>query len=104
MTVLYNFYMVVFLVCRFIHVPASHTHEVFCEVPYDSLVEWNIDEKISTLTLDNCTTNNSVIPYLIKKIGPYKLMLKGPLLHMCCVVHILNLIVKDGLEVIQLAI
>jgi hypothetical protein len=85
-------------------VPAPHTAEVICEVLYDALVEWNIDEKISTLTLDNCTTNNSVISDLIKIIGPSKLMLEGSLLHMRCAAHILNLIVKDGLDVIQHAI
>jgi hypothetical protein len=85
-------------------VPALHTAEVIYEVLYDALVEWNIDEKISTLTLDNCTTNNSVISDLIKMIGPSKLMLEGSLLHMRCAAHILNLIVKDSLDVIQHAI
>ena len=90
--------------CRFIYVPAPHTAEVICEELYEALVEWNIDEKISTVTLDNCTTNDAVIPELVKKIGKTKLMLEGKLLHMCCAAHILNLIVKDGLEVIQPAI
>ena len=62
------------------------------------------DEKISTLTLDNCTTNNAAISDLTKKIGPSKLMLEGSLLHMCCATQILNLIVKDGLDMIQLGI
>jgi hypothetical protein len=53
------------------------------------------------VTLDNCTTNDAVISNLIKKIGETKLLLEGKLLHMRCVAHILNLIVKDGLEVIQ---
>jgi len=35
-------------------------------------VEWNIDEKISTLTLGNCPTNDKVIPELLKKIGKPK--------------------------------
>jgi hypothetical protein len=85
-------------------VPAPHTAEVISEELYDALVEWNVDEKISTLTLDNCTTNNSVIPELIRKIGPSKLMLEGALLHMRCGCHIFNLIVKDGLDVVQPAI
>jgi hypothetical protein len=53
-----------------------------CEELYEALVEWNIDEKISTVTLDNCTTNDAVIPELIKKIGKSKVMLEGKLLHM----------------------
>lgn len=92
------------IIMRFIYVPAPHTTEVICEVLYDALVEWNIYEKISTLTLDNCTTNTAVISDLTKKIGPSKLVLEGSLMHMRCAAHILNLIVKDGLDVIQPAI
>jgi hypothetical protein len=90
--------------CRFIYVPAPHTAEVICKQLYEALVEWNLDEKISTVTLDNCTANDVVIPILIRNIGASKLMLEGKLLHMHCAIHILNLIVKDGLEVIQPAI
>jgi hypothetical protein len=82
-------------------VPAPHTSEVISEELYEAMVEWNIDEKVSNLTLDNCSTNDKVIPELIKKIGKPKLMLEGKLLHMRCAAHILNLIVKDGLEVIK---
>jgi hypothetical protein len=85
-------------------VPAPHTAKVFCEELYEALVGWNIDERISTLTLDNCRTNDKVIPDLINKIGKSKLMLEGSLLHMRCATHILNLIVKDGLEVIKSSI
>lgn len=71
-------------VCRFIYVHAPHTTEVICEELYDvliewndALIEWNVDEKISTLTLNNCTTDNSVIPELIR----------GALFHMRCGCH-----------------
>jgi hypothetical protein len=85
-------------------VPAPHTAEVISEVLYEALVEWNIDEKITTVTLDNCSTNDALIPELVRKIGKGKLLLEGKLLHMRCCAHILNLIVKDGLDVIQSAI
>ena len=81
-----------------------HTAEVIFEVIYEALVEWNLDEKITTVTLDNCSTNDALIPELVRKIGKGKLLLEGKLLHMRCCAHILNLIVKDGLDVIQPAI
>lgn len=90
---------------RFIYVPAPHTSEVVIgEELYESLVDWNLDEKISTITLDNCTTNNVAIPYQGRKIGKSKLINEGKLLHMRCCAHILNSIVKDGLEHIKTAI
>jgi hypothetical protein len=78
-------------------VPTPHTAEVIGEELYESLVEWNLDEKISSVTLDNCTTNDVVIPSLVRNIEKYKLLNDRKLLHMRCFVHIINLIVKDGL-------
>ncbi|CAO2039575.1 unnamed protein product, partial [Urochloa humidicola] len=89
---------------RFIYVPAPHTAEVIGEQLYESLVDWNLDEKISSITLDNCTTNDAVIPYLVRSLGKHKLLNDGSLLHMRCSAHILNLIVKDGLEELKDAI
>lgn len=68
--------------CRFIYVPAPHTAEVIGEELYESLVEWNLDEKISSVTLDNCTTNDVVIPSLVRNIEKYKILNDRKLLHM----------------------
>jgi hypothetical protein len=43
---------------RFIYVPAPYTTQVICEELYEVLVEWNIDDKISTITLDNSTESS----------------------------------------------
>jgi hypothetical protein len=59
---------------RFIYVPSPHTHDVIGDEFYESLVDWNLDEKVSTTTLDNCTTNDSAIPYLFflkKTVGEF---------------------------------
>jgi len=92
------------IIYRFIYVPSPHTHDVIGDELYESLVDWNLDEKVSTITLDNCTTNDRAIPYLVRKIGRSKLLANGNLLHMHCCAHILNLIVKDGLKIIKGAI
>jgi hypothetical protein len=91
-------------ICRFIYVPAPHTVDVIGDHLYESLVEWNLDEKLSAVTLDNCTTNDAVIPYLVRNIGKEKLINGENLLHMRCSAHILNLIVKEGLEKLKGAI
>lgn len=92
------------IIMRFVYVPAPHNAETICEVLYESLLEWNIDDKLMTVTVDNCTTNDKAIETIVGKIGKKKLPLEGTLLHMRCCAHILNLIVKDGLDVMKSAI
>jgi hypothetical protein len=64
-------------------------------------MEWNIDTKVSTITLDNCSTNDAMVDKIKEKLNLNTLLRDGSLLHMRCVAHILNLIVKDGLEVVK---
>ena len=86
---------------RFVYVPCPHNAEVICEALHACLVEWHLEKKISTVTLDNCTSNDKAMEILPDKLDTSSLMLKGTLLHMRCAAHILNLIVKDGLDVIE---
>ncbi|KAG5535563.1 hypothetical protein RHGRI_023359 [Rhododendron griersonianum] len=57
--------------------------------------------KISSIMVDNCSTNDAMIDLLWDKLDSTSLMLGGDLFHMRCCAHILNLIVKDGLDVIK---
>ncbi|GAU26439.1 hypothetical protein TSUD_294040 [Trifolium subterraneum] len=88
----------------FIYVPAPHTAEVMCDFLVRNLMDWNIDRKLSTLTVDNCSTNDALIDHVFNKISPYRFVLNGELFHMRCCAHILNLIVKDGMQAISSSI
>ncbi|KAL4310528.1 hypothetical protein GQ457_01G013800 [Hibiscus cannabinus] len=85
----------------FTYVPYPHTPEVICDVLSESLMDWNIDNKISVLALDNCSTNDKMMKLICGKLTPNSLWLDENLLHVRCSAHILNLIVKDGLEIIK---
>ncbi|KAF1899202.1 hypothetical protein Lal_00019324 [Lupinus albus] len=78
---------------RFIYVSAPHTSEVLG----DCL-------KLSTLIVDNFTTNDRMIECMLCKISPRSFILNGQMFHMCCCSHILNLVVKDELSIISSAI
>lgn len=67
----------------------------------ECMFDWNIDRMLSTLTLDNCTTNDVMVDIVLDKISPSLLMLDGKVFHMRCCAHILNLVVRDSLEVIK---
>ncbi|XP_012575080.1 zinc finger BED domain-containing protein RICESLEEPER 2-like [Cicer arietinum] len=86
---------------RFIYVPAPHTSERLCNALVECLMDWNIDTKLSTITLDNCSTNDAMIEKIKDKLQLNTLLKDDALLHMHCCAHILNLIVKDGLEVVK---
>ncbi|KAL0387425.1 UNVERIFIED_CONTAM: Zinc finger BED domain-containing protein RICESLEEPER 2 [Sesamum radiatum] len=87
-------------ILRFLYVPAPHTTEVLADTLVESLMDWNIDRKVSTITVDNCTTNDAMINHPLQKLPTKDMLLDGKVLHMRCCAHILNLIVKDGLDII----
>ena len=51
--------------------------------------------------MDNCSVNDGVVDILVDRLGPNSLMLEGNFFHMRCCAHILNFIMKDGLDVIR---
>ncbi|WOH08801.1 hypothetical protein DCAR_0728249 [Daucus carota subsp. sativus] len=87
-------------IIRFAYVPCPHTAEAVCDVLMDTFLEWNVDSKLSTLTVDNCTTNDAMINLLLDKFGGDQIWLKS-FFHVRRTAHILNLIVKEGLEMVE---
>ncbi|CAN1223158.1 Putative AC transposase [Linum grandiflorum] len=86
---------------RFIYVPAPHSSDRLADVLVNCMLGWNIDTKVSTITLDNCSTNDAMIAKIKKKLVLPYLLREGTFLHMRWSAHILNLIVKDGLDVVK---
>ncbi|KAF7134569.1 hypothetical protein RHSIM_Rhsim08G0137800 [Rhododendron simsii] len=84
------------------YVSCPHTKEVLCDQLLYYLMDWNINRKISNITVDNCSTNDVMIDLLWDKLDSTSLMLDGNLFHMRYCAHILNLIIKDGLDVIKI--
>ena len=70
--------------------PSPHTKEVLSSVLLDTLLEWNIDRKLSTVTMDNCSTNDAVIKIILDKLQRGAHIMHGSMLHMCFAAHVLN--------------
>ena len=95
-------YYVFYFFPRFVYVPPPHTKEILSDVLLDFLLDWNMDRKISTITVDNCSSNDGMIDILCEKLSlNNSLLLNGNVFHLRCAAHILNLIVKEGLDVIR---
>ncbi|KAH1254685.1 Zinc finger BED domain-containing protein RICESLEEPER 2 [Glycine max] len=86
---------------RFMYVPTPHTAEVLVEIIIEHFFEWNLNRKVSTITVDNCNTNDVMIPKILSKFGRSLFILGGTYFHMRCCANILNLIVKDGMSIIH---
>jgi len=88
-------------VFRFAYVPCPHTAEAISEELMECFSDWNLGRKLSSLTVDNCSSNDAIIAILKDRLDIRALPLQGKFFHMRCCAHILNLIVKDGLEIID---
>ncbi|XP_073130770.1 zinc finger BED domain-containing protein RICESLEEPER 2-like [Henckelia pumila] len=87
---------------NFCEVPPPHTGIVVCDVLHKCLVEWGLENKVWTVTVDNAAYNDVAVRMLKENLS-YKnsLPLGGKLFHVRCCAHILNLLVQDGLSEIQ---
>ena len=64
-----------------------------------------MDRKVSTVTVDNCSSNDGMINILVEKLSlSNSLLLNEKKFHMRCAADVLNLIVKEGLDVIEVEI
>ena len=80
---------------------------VFCMNHYTSsrkFPRYNMDSRLSAITVDNFFTNDSMIGKIKAKLCVDCLLNDRSLLHMHCAAPILNLIVRIGLDVIKHAI
>ena len=90
-------------ILEFCEMKSPHTCDLIATKIFESLKEWGIEKKIFSITLDNATNNNTMLRILKGKLQMTSgsdggLLSDGKHLHVRCSAHILNLIVKNGLE------
>ncbi|KAK4349183.1 hypothetical protein RND71_031938 [Anisodus tanguticus] len=77
---------------------ASHSGEIIGRPVGKCLNEWRI-KRILTVTMDNASSHDLPIQYFKRRMNHHQTsVLNGDYLHMRCVAHILNLVVRDGLK------
>lgn len=76
---------------------ANHWGETIGRLVYSCLEKCGI-ERVFTVTVDNALPNDGAIRYLAAMLkGPYS-FLDGKYMHLRCCAHIINLVVRDGLD------
>ena len=85
-------------VLNFCDIPPPHSRIAICDALSKCLVDWEIEDKVWTVTVDNASYNDVDVRMLKDNLS-YKnqLPLSGKLFHVRCCAHILNLLVQDGL-------
>lgn len=60
---------------------------------------WNIEDKLMAITLDNASNNDTFVDsYMMKLLSQGALTLNGRFFRVRCAAHVINLIVKSGLQ------
>ncbi|GKA01116.1 zinc finger BED domain-containing protein RICESLEEPER 2-like protein [Tanacetum coccineum] len=89
-------------VLNFVHVPPPHRGIDISDALYKCFQEWDIENKIYSISMDNASANDKAIKNLRRIFEvDRKLLCDGRLFHVRCCAHILNLIAQDGLETIK---
>ncbi|KAL4583285.1 hypothetical protein LXL04_007855 [Taraxacum kok-saghyz] len=89
-------------VLSFVHVPPPRGGHDIADAIYKCLKEWEIEEKIFTISVDNASYNDKALKRLKEIFSRVrKLVCGGRLFHVRCCAHILNLLVRDGLGTID---
>ncbi|XP_042494998.1 zinc finger BED domain-containing protein RICESLEEPER 2-like [Macadamia integrifolia] len=87
---------------KFCIMPPPHTGANICEIASNMLLDWGIEKKLFSITLDNAGANLCFIEHLKKSLVLKKALLcSGEFFHNRCCAHISNLIVQDGLKCID---
>uniref|UniRef100_A0A0D3DDY6 hAT-like transposase RNase-H fold domain-containing protein n=1 Tax=Brassica oleracea var. oleracea TaxID=109376 RepID=A0A0D3DDY6_BRAOL len=90
-------------ILAFCNLKPPHSGEEIAKAVYDCLKGWGLEKKVFTITLDNAKANDSMLNILKHRLlssngSSNGLLCNGKFLHVRCSAHILNLIVKAGLE------
>ena len=85
-------------VLKFCVIP-NHSGITIGKILENALIEWGI-ERVLTISVDNASANKIAIDYVRRRIKgwAYKPLCEGNYLHVRCLPHIINLIVKSGLR------
>ncbi|CAO2185199.1 unnamed protein product [Urochloa humidicola] len=89
-------------IIRFCVVNTPHDGCNLYSVMLRTIRYYKIEDKLFSITLDNASANKTMMDLLRAKLNSKSMLhCNGDLFHVSCAAHVLNLIVKDGLESID---
>ncbi|XP_010527739.1 PREDICTED: zinc finger BED domain-containing protein RICESLEEPER 2-like isoform X2 [Tarenaya hassleriana] len=92
-------------ILTFSAMPPPHSGNQLAKKVLDCLKDWGIEKKIFSLTLDNASANDTMQKILKDQLCLQQgLLCDGKFFHVRCCAHILNLIVQEGLKLVDSAL
>ena len=89
-------------ILNFCCLPPPHTGIAIADCILQCLSDWDIEDKVSTITLDNASSNDSAVRTLRDHFAEKgNLYFNSKIFHVRCCAHVLNLMVQDGLSEIS---
>jgi hypothetical protein len=76
----------------------SHTGTAVANHILEVVNDFEIKNKILSITLDNASSNTNAIEFLTPQLQSY---IVGYVIYQRCVCHIINLVVQDGITVVS---
>jgi hypothetical protein len=91
-------------IIKFTLVESPHDGRTMFNALLRTLQDWNIENKVFAITLDNAFVNDNFSKTLQENlVDKGQLPRKGKLFHCRCAAHVLNLIVQEGFKSISSA-
>ncbi|KAA8542651.1 hypothetical protein F0562_023850 [Nyssa sinensis] len=89
-------------VLNFFHMPPPHIGVIIADALQKSFIEWGIENKVSTITVDNAKYNDVALRILKDNFTlKNKLSFSGRIFHVHCCAHKINLLVQDGIKEVK---
>ncbi len=86
-------------IVKFTAMETPHTGVAMFNVMVNFIREWNIEDKIFAMTLDNASNNGAMMKLLKTHLLNKKMLLGGgKLFHQRCAAHVINLVCQAGLN------
>ncbi|KAL6144248.1 hypothetical protein ACLB2K_054943 [Fragaria x ananassa] len=86
-------------ILSFIMVDSSHTEDMLSEIIIRSLMDWDIDRKLFSMTFDSFSTNDNIALKIRDRQSQNKfLYCNGQLFDVRCAANVINMMVQDTLE------
>ena len=85
-------------VLAFIELDPPHSGHVIADAVWECIIEWEIESKVISITLDNASNNDVAVKDLKAKFTSRRCkQFEKDYFHVRCCAHIVNLVVQDGI-------